>query len=45
MQLKKKKPFHLDLSMQNYGFLKFELQICVNSEGKDKNWIVMPNAC
>ena len=35
MQFKKKK-FHLDLSIQNYGFLKFKLQICVNSEAEGK---------
>ena len=34
--LKGKKSSHLDLSMQSYVLLKFELQNCVNSEAKRK---------
>ena len=42
------------MSMQNYEFLKFELENCVNSEVEGKRqkldydlkvWIMSPNAC
>ena len=32
-----KKSSYLDLSMQSYGLLKFELQNCINNETERKN--------